>query len=136
MSIVKVNATVKMGGVAFSLTKTGGAFSLTNEKHGLFVDIEGIVKAPRTAIPLRPEGDAFSLTNILPSKEAANGTFERRRPESTGTLPWKGSFFPQHCGEFGKESEYDLAGDSESSDFEPEGIGVMRSERLSGTLEV
>ena len=28
------------GGVAFSLTKTGGAFSLTNEKHGLFVDIE------------------------------------------------------------------------------------------------
>ena len=42
-TIVKVNATVKRGGVAFSLTKRGGAFSLTNEKHGLFAGIEGIL---------------------------------------------------------------------------------------------
>ena len=44
LTIVKVNATVKRGHVAFSLTKRGVAFSLTNGKHGLFVGVEGIFK--------------------------------------------------------------------------------------------
>ena len=60
MTIVKVNATLKRVSVAFSLTKTGGAFSLTNEKHGLFVGIEDIVKAPGTAIP-PPAGGGMRL---------------------------------------------------------------------------
>lgn len=45
MTIVKVKATVKRGRVAFSFTKRGVAFSLTNGKHGLFVGVEGIFKA-------------------------------------------------------------------------------------------
>ena len=45
MTIVKVNATVKRGHVAFSLTKRGVAFSLTNGRHGLFVGVEDIFKA-------------------------------------------------------------------------------------------
>ena len=45
MWIVKVNATLKSVSIAFSLTKPGDAFSFTNEKHGLFVGIEGIIKA-------------------------------------------------------------------------------------------
>ena len=51
MTIVKVNATVKIGGVAFSFTKRGVAFSLTNEKHGVFVGVEGIFKANWNAPP-------------------------------------------------------------------------------------
>ena len=51
MTIVKVNATVKIGGVAFSLTNRGVAFSLTNGKHGLFVGVEGIFKANWNAPP-------------------------------------------------------------------------------------
>ena len=64
--IVKVNATVKRGRIAFSLTKRGGAFSLTNGKHGLFVGVEGIFKA-NWATPPAGGGVAFSLTNFLSS---------------------------------------------------------------------
>ena len=68
-SIVKVNATLKRRSIAFSLKKPGGAFSPTNEKHGLFVGIGGIVKAPETAIPPSGRrGDAFSLTNFYPQR--------------------------------------------------------------------
>ena len=47
MTIVKVNATVKRGHVAFSFTKRGVAFSLTNGKHGVFVGVEGILRFAR-----------------------------------------------------------------------------------------
>ena len=63
LAIVKVNATVKRGHVAFSLTKRGVAFSLTNGKHELFVGVEGIFKA-NWATPSSWRGVAFSLTNI------------------------------------------------------------------------
>ena len=51
LTIVKVNTTVKWGGIAFSLTKRGIAFSLTNGRHGLFVGVEDILKAFRTTPP-------------------------------------------------------------------------------------
>ena len=51
MTIVKVNATVKRGHVAFSFTKRGVAFSLTKGKYGLFVRVEAIFKANWAAPP-------------------------------------------------------------------------------------
>ena len=63
MTIVKVNATVKKDHVAFSFTKRGVAFSLTNGKHGVFVGVESIFKANWDA-PSSWRGVAFSLTNF------------------------------------------------------------------------
>jgi hypothetical protein len=77
LTIVKVNATVKRGGVAFSLTKRGVAFSLTSGKHGLFVGVEGIFKV-NWATP--PAGGVLRLVlQTFYPQEAVDATFERRR---------------------------------------------------------
>ena len=74
MTIVKVNATVKIGGVAFSLTKRGVAFSLTNGKHGVFVGVEGIFKANWDA---PPAGGALRLVlQTFYPQEGEDATFE------------------------------------------------------------
>lgn len=80
-------------------------------------------------------GVAFSLTNFLPSG-GHNGTSDRRRTQSPGTLSGQGSLVPQYSGKHWKGSEHDIPRGSQTSDTQPEDGGIHYSEQLLGASEV